>query len=207
MRTRHDFFSQQVRLSLLVLALWGSIPAICEAQRHIKGQRALMPYIGVVDNLHQFNQPVRSARQGYVFGLDMTRYTVDEKYWKIGYQYDVKYYQSAGATLSTDRHTVSFEYALASFHDHRRRFYVSPLLGVHGGFERVNRNRLELDQGRILNQPTGLIGLQAGVEGEYFVGEHLALVGAVQERYLPYSHVTRFRTYGTLGLRYSFFTN
>jgi len=207
MRAIHDFFSHQARLVLMVLVFGGGIPVVCQAQRHIKGQRALMPYAGVVDNLHQFNQPLRSARQGYVFGLDLTRYTIDEKYWKVGYQYDVKYYQSLGAILSTDRHTISFDYALASFHDHRRRFYIAPLLGAHAGFERVNRNRLELDQGRILNQPTGLIGLQAGVEGEYFLSEHLALVGAVQERYLPYSHVTQFRTYGTLGLRYSFFNN
>lgn len=205
MRAIRDLGKQRAGfvVALLLMGLFVAPP--CPAQRHIKGQFALTPYTGVMDNLHQFNQPFRSARQGYVFGLDLTRYTTGERYWKVGYQYDVKYYQSLGTILSTDRHSISFDYALTTFHDHRRRFYIAPLIGAHAGFERVNRNRLELEQGRILNQPTGLIGLQAAVEGEYFLWEHISLIGAVQQRYLPYSQVTRFRTQGTVGIRYSFF--
>lgn len=179
---------------------------LAHAQRHIKGQLALTPYVGIVDNFPSFKS-FKADQQGYNFGLDLVRYTRNENYWKIAYQYDVKYYAGLGTILSTDRHSVSFDYALTTLHDHRRTFYIAPLVGGIIGFERVNGNNLDLADGRILNQPSGLLGLQTGLEAEIYFSERTALTLAIQERYLPYSNLSQFRTYGNLGLRFSFFKN
>ena len=99
------------------------------------------------------------------------------------------------------------QYAFGTLHDHRRRFYLAPMGGVVAGYERVNQNQFDLPAGRILSQSSGVAGLTAGLEGEFFLTERVALVLAVDEKLLFYSNVSRFRTSGTLGLRFSFFKN
>lgn len=195
------------RLYYLLLVVMGwlqGVPAI--GQRHIKGQLAVSPYLGLVDNIPALAH-LKANGNGYAVGLNLIRYTKHETFWQIGYQYDVKYYEAVGNTLSTDRHTVNFDYSVTTLHDHRRRFYVSPMVGFHGGFERINGNNPDLPQGRILNQPSGLIGLQSGLDSEWFITERTALSVGIEERYLPYSTVSIFRTYGRIGVRFSFFPN
>lgn len=185
-------------LSLILLCLTQVF-----SQRHIKGQLALTPYVGVVDKFPA--KPFTGDGQGYVGGIDLVRYTKTENYWKVGIQYDRKYYQFFDDRLMTERYLVAFDWAPVSFHNLRRDYYIMPLIGANVGVETVNRNNLELAQGTILNRSTGTMGLQAGLESEVYLLERTALFLAVSERWLPYSDVGTFRTYGTIGVRFSFF--
>jgi len=185
-------------ISLLVFSFHQAFP-----QRHIKGQLALTPYVGVVDKFPAI--PLTGGGQGYVGGIDLVRYTKTETYWKIAYQYDRKYYQFFDNHLMTERHLLSFDWTPVTFHDLRRNYYIMPLIGANVGLEMVNRNNLELAQGTILNHSTGTVGLQAGLESEVYILERTALFLSVSERWLPYSEVGSFRTYGALGVRFSFF--
>ena len=173
------------------------------SQRHIKGQLALTPYVGIVDKFP--GKPLNGDGQGYVGGIDLVRYTKTETYWKVAYQYDRKFYQFFDDRLMTERHLLSFDWAPVTFHDLRRNYYIMPLIGANVGVETVNRNNLELAQGTILNRSTGTMGLQTGLESEVYFLERTALFLSVSERWLPYSDVGNFRTYGTIGVRFSFF--
>jgi len=56
---------------------------------------------------------------------------------------------------------------------------------MHAGFERINNNETELASGRILNQPLGLVGLQAGLEAEVYLLERTALVSRSDTCLIP----------------------
>lgn len=187
----------------LLLVLFASGPLM--AQRHIKGQLALTPMVGFMDRMP--TSLGKAPGQGVAAGLDLTRYTIRETYWKVSYLYDVKYYANFGRYLTSSRHQIGFDWAPLTLRDHRRHFYVAPLIGASVGYELVNKNDVDLAEGVILNRPGGLAGIQVGIEGEYFIGEQLALVGSFQQRYLPFSDVSVFRSYGMVGLRFSFFHN
>ena len=174
------------------------------AQRHINGQWGVTPQLGIMDRLPT-TAHLSTAGQGTVIGLDLLRYGKQERYWKVAYQYDRKYYGVLGQTLSTDRHTLAFSYAPIRFTDVRRRFYLMPLMGVYGGVERINRNVLDLPEGRLLNRPTGLAGLQAAGEAEAYITSQTALFVTLQTRYLPFSTLSQFRTAGLVGVRFTFF--
>lgn len=176
------------------------------AQRHLKGQMALTPYVGLVDNVPVPGN-LKANGQGYLLGLDLVGYNSRETYWKLAYQFDVKYYDGLDSKLTTSRHTVGFDYAVGALRNRRRSLYLLPLVGGFLGLERINGNQTELPAGRILNRPVGLFGVQAGLEGEWFIGEQTALVLAMQQRYLPYSTVAQFHTYGSMGIRFSFFNH
>ncbi|PRY27824.1 hypothetical protein CLV58_13142 [Spirosoma oryzae] len=74
-------------ITLIMLALLAGNPIL--AQRHIKGQLALTPYAGVVDQWPSLTH-LKGDQRGYVAGLDLCRYTETETYWKVSYQYDIK---------------------------------------------------------------------------------------------------------------------
>lgn len=193
---RHLFF-----FVVTVLIVGISRPAC--AQRHIKGQWGITPFVGVMDRL-----PTGSLRvpgQGFAAGLDLLRYGQKERYWKVGYLYDRKYYDAMGQTLSSDRHSLVLSVAPYQLTNKNRSFYLVPIVGVYGGFERINRNVRELPEGRLLNAPTGLAGVQAGAEGEFYVTDQTALYASWQTRYLPFSSLSQFRTFGLLGVRFTFF--
>nr|WP_281257950.1 conjugal transfer protein TraO [Spirosoma oryzae] len=79
------------------------------------------------------------------------------------------------------------------------------MVGV--GLERINQNQPELAEGTILTQPAALASMQLGLEGELFLTERTALFVGLHERWLPSSNLTQFRTYGLVGMRFSFFKN
>jgi len=187
----------------LVLALLAAVPSW--AQRHIKGQLALTPVVGIMDRLP--TSLGKADGQGLAAGLDLTRYTIKETYWKVSYLYDVKYYANFGRYLTTSRHQLAFDWAPLTLHDQRRRFYIAPLIGASIGYELVNKNEVFLAEGTILNSPSVSAGIQAGIEGELYLAEQLALTASFQQRYLPVSEVSVFRSYGLIGLRFSFFRN
>lgn len=188
-------------LSLVVLLILSTgFPLL--AQRHIKGQMAFSPHVGLVDN-----------KTSLALGLEVVSYRSSERYFKIGYLYDLKYYPYAegdklntvSTRLSADQHTLSFDYAPFPLYDLSRRFYLNPTAGLHAGFERVNEGRRDLASGRITNSSTALIGAQIGVDAEVFFTDKTALVLYFQQRYLPYSNVAQFHTHAGVGLRFTFF--
>lgn len=203
MRVNFNLFTTNGAGFWLVFALLAPKPAV--AQRHIKGQLAITPLIGIMDRLPTTLK--RADGQGLAVGLDFTRYTLKETYWKVSYLYDQKFYADFGRFLTTSRHQLSFDWAPLTLHDHRRHFYIAPLIGASVGYELVNKNEVYLPEGTILNNPSVVAGIQAGIEGEYYVAEKLAVVASFQERYLPISNVSVFRSYGLVGLRFSFFHN
>lgn len=187
----------------VVTVLTVVIPRPALAQRHIKGQWGITPVAGVMDRLPLGS--LRAPGQGVAAGLDLLRYGKKERYWKVGYLYDRKYYDALGQTLSTDRHTLVFSVAPFQLANKSRSFYLVPVVGVYGGFERINRNVRDLPEGRLLNVPTGLAGVQAGLEGEFYLTSQTALYASWQTRYLPFSTLSQFRTFGLLGVRFTFF--
>jgi len=187
----------------LVLALLAAVPA--RAQRHIKGQLALTPVVGILDRVP--TSLGKANGQGLAAGLDLTRYTHKETYWKVSYLYDQKYYANFGRFLTSSRHQLSFDWAPLTLHDHRRHVYIAPIIGASVGYELVNNNEETLPEGTIRNAPSVTGGIQAGIEGEYYVAERIALVATFQTRYLPPSDVSVFRSYGLIGIRFSFFRN
>ena len=190
-------------MTILLTLLLVGILTQTYGQRHRKGQYGFSLQAGIVDRIPQSNT-WRADQQGLLVRADWVRYTRPEHYWKVGYQYDRKYYQVSGTSLFSERHTLGFDYAPVSLHDYRRRFYLSPLLGVFTGFELVNQDRRDLPIGLIGSQSQFTFGGNAGLEAEVFLAEQLSLLAGFTERWYAASELNRLHTQAQVGLRFTF---
>lgn len=175
------------------------------AQRHIKGQTALIVVVGAVDNLPKLSAPAAPG-SGYMGAIDYVWYRKNERYWKASFTYMRKYYESQSLPKPlVEQYWIAMDYVPRGFYTTRRWLYVAPTAGLYMGYESVNRNQSTLAEGIIQNQSTASIGPQLGIEAEAYVGPSLAIVGGITERYIPFSDVSKFRTTGYVGIRYCFF--
>ena len=173
------------------------------SQRHRKGQYALSLQGGIMDRLPS-GINLRADQQGSVVRTEFVRYTRPEHYWKVGYQYDRKYYQPPGVQVISERHTVGCDYAPVSIHDYRRTFYVSPVLGLFTGLEIVNQDQRDLSIGLIGAQSHFTFGGNIGLEAEVFLTNRTSLIGGITERWYAVSDLNRLHTQAQVGLRFTF---
>lgn len=173
------------------------------AQRHRKGQYAFSPQGGIMDRFPN-GINLRADQQGSLIRTEFVRYTRPEHYWKIGYQYDRKFYQPLGVQVISERHTLGIDYAPVSIHDYHRTFYISPVLGVFTGLEIVNQDQPDLPIGLIGAQNHFTFGGNIGLEAEVFVTDRISLIGGLTERWYAVSDLNRLHTQAQLGLRFTF---
>ena len=171
-------------------------------QRHRKGQYAFSLQGGIMDRFPR-GINLRADQQGSLVRTDFVRYTRSEHYWKIGYQYDRKFYQPLGVQVISERHTLGIDYAPISLHNYRRTFYISPVLGIFTGLEIVNQDRHDLPIGFIGAQSHFTFGGNIGLEAEVFLTDRISLIGGITERWYAVSDLNRLHTQAQLGLRFT----
>ena len=190
-------------LSICLLFTFELISHSSYGQRHRKGQYAFTLQGGIMDRFPS-GINLRGDQQGSLVRTEFVRYTRPEHYWKIGYQYDRKYYQPYGVQVFSERHTVGIDYAPVSIHDYRRTVYISPVLGLFTGLEIVNQDQHDLPIGLIGAQSHFTFGGNVGLEAEVFLTDRISLIGGITERWYAVSDLNRLHTQAQLGLRLTF---
>ena len=194
----------RLRTGIFVFIYLGMMVVSSYGQRHRMGQFATSLSTGIMDRIPT-GLWFKNDQQGLLASVDFVRYTQAEHYWKIGYQYDRKYYVPlADYTLQSERHTLEFAYAPMSVHNYQRSFYISPILGIFSGIETINQDRRELPVGLITAQGRFTFGSSFGLEGEVYLTDKFSLVGGLIERWYGVTDLSRLHTQAQVGLRFTF---
>lgn len=175
------------------------------AQRHMRKEMALSIYGGRTINKDDFFENKKFASKPLVLGMDWVKYYSSESYLKIGLDYSNKPYTNR----RVESYLTSVDYAFNFLESRRRWFYLSPVIGIFGGYE---KGQLPPDSARIANnipfrlKERPIVGAQAGLESELYFSNSSCVILGVKMRYSPFAVDDKmFHPTAYVGLRFGFF--
>lgn len=173
---------------ILFFALSFSLPA----QIHLKGLAGLEVQAGAMG----------PASNGYALLAGYSKYITSASYYKASMDIDYKSYRIESASAFTMRYLANLVYYRTFVKDRVGNFYLNASFGGFVGYENVNGESRLLKSGlQIQPESKTVYGLSGGLEAEYYVKDHLALLLSFKERWFINSDTKHFRPYLTLGIK------
>jgi hypothetical protein len=149
--------------------------------------------------------PKSPEKQNYVFAAGLISYGKNGRYVFGRAEYSRKYFEYRDYDIPIDTYLLNAGYSFYLVGESMRNVNLNLGIGALGGYEQVNRNKLILHDGSLLNTTESFVyGFSGRLSLESYLTEHLVFIVDGQLRFLQNSPLGTLHSLFGLGLRYNF---